>query len=63
MAVAVKASGSKICYWFNGGYKCFVFSSRVKRYCQVGADPLNALKRGIPNYRRINQLGTNAIEF
>ena len=32
------------------------FQIELNGIARVGADPLNALKRGIPNYRRINQL-------
>ena len=39
------------------------FQVELNGIARVGADPLNALKRGIPNYRRINQLGPMPSNF
>ena len=39
------------------------FQVELNGIARVGADPLNALKRGIPNYRRINQLGPMPSSF
>ena len=39
------------------------FQVELNGIARVGADPLNALKRGIPNYRRINQLAPSPSTF